>query len=866
MNFLTQTRKRKILRPIWLLALVLLGLSSAAAQNSPGGVVVTGVVIDQRRTPVVDASVALHPEAQAAQETAKTDAAGRFRFEKVGEGNYTVEVEHGGFARSVTNLQISGKAPDALTIKLSLSSLLTNLTVVGDEPAQVSAEIANNLDTASVDQNLLENVPVFDQDYVTAMSAFLDAGAIGTSGVTTIVNGMEVSSVAVSASAVKEIRINQNPYSAEYGRPGRGGIEIITKEGGSDYHGTFNFIFRDSALNARDAFALARAPEQRRIFEGAFGGPIGHSKSWSFMLSGHRQEEDLQSVVSALGLSGPIQESVPSPKRDTLFTVHVGHDFSENHAAYWEYNEWHYPSYNQGVGGYVLPEAATNSDQWEREWVFNDRLTISPHLLFQFQVLVGWEHHATTSVNSAQQIVVQDNFTSGGAQMDVLGVEHNAAMSAVASWTHAKHFVKFGLNVPDLSLRDFVNHNNFGGTYYFASLNDFQAKNPYAYRQQQGAGSVTLWDDQIAGFVQDEYQFRPNLSLSFGLRYNWQNHLHYYKQFAPRFALAYSPDKKRKTVIRAGAGIFFDRTGPNPTRDLYFYDGVVLRNILILNPTYPDPLSGGGSLSTLPTDTVQFDPTIREPYTIQYSFGLERQLAKRTTLAVSYTGSRGIRLFRSRDLNAPPPPGYVTNPNPAIGILRNIESSGRQAGNSLEITLRGQITHYSTGIVQYTLSRTDNNTGGINWYPANQYDLSGEWSRADFDQRHRLNLLESISPGKQFTFGVGVQLATGKPYSMISGVDTFNTGILNARPAGVPRNSLQGPGYADLDLRLSRDFHIGKAEKEKSKVATIGFDAFNVLNHVNYTSFSGNVQSQFFRQAVSALPTRRLQVSARFKF
>ena len=314
-----------------------------------------------------------------------------------------VEVEHEDFARSVTPLQVSGRASATLTIKLSLSSVVTKVTVVGDEPAQVSTDISENLDTASVDQNLLEKVPVFDQDYVTAMSAFLDAGAIGTSGVQTIVNGVEVTSVTVSASAVQEVRINQNPYSAEYARPGRGGIEIITKEAGSDYHGTFNFIFRDSVLNARDPFALVRAPEQRRIFEGAFSGPIGQSKSWSFMLSGHRQEEDLQSIVFAQDLSGPVQESVPSPKRDTLFTLHVGHQFSENHVAYWQYTEWDYPSSNQGVGGFVLPEAATNSDQWERAWVFNDRHTISPHLLFQFQVLVGWEHHATTSVNSAPE-------------------------------------------------------------------------------------------------------------------------------------------------------------------------------------------------------------------------------------------------------------------------------------------------------------------------------------------------------------------------------------------------------------------------------------------------------------------------------
>jgi hypothetical protein len=205
-------------------------------------------------------------------------------------------------------------------------------------------------------------------------------------------------------------------------------------------------------------------------------------------------------------------------------------------------------------------------------------------------------------------------------------------------------------------------------------------------------------------------------------------------------------------------------------------------------------------------------------------------------------------------------------PNPAIGILRNIESSGRQAGNALEITLRGQLTRYITGLVQYTLGRTDNNTGGVAWYPANQYDLSGEWSRADFDQRHRLNVLESFSPGKQLTFGVGVQLASGKPYTLISGQDQFNTGILNARPAGVPRNSLEGPAYADLDVRLSRDFFLSRTKREKGKVTTLGFEAFNVFNHVNYAYYVGNLQSHFFGQAVSALPTRRLQLTARFKF
>jgi len=164
------------------------------------------------------------------------------------------------------------------------------------------------------------------------------------------------------------------------------------------------------------------------------------------------------------------------------------------------------------------------------------------------------------------------------------------------------------------------------------------------------------------------------------------------------------------------------------------------------------------------------------------------------------------------------------------------------------------------------LSKTENNTGGINWYAANQYDFSGEWGRADFDQRHRLNMLESFNPGRGFTIGVGLALATGKPYTLTTGQDLYGTGLANARPIGVPRNSLQGPGYANLDLRLSRDFFLTKEKKEKGKVLTFAFDAFDAINHVNYASFVGIQTSPSFEHAVSALPNRRLQLTSRFKF
>src|SRR5262249_22768254 len=196
--------------------------------------------------------------------------------------------------------------------------------------------------------------------------------------------------------------------------------------------------------------------------------------------------------------------------------------------------------------------------------------------------------------------------------------------------------------------------------------------------------------------------------------------------------------------------------------------------------------------------------------------------------------------YRSRDANAPLPPNYLLRPNPAVGVLRQIESSGRQSGNALDVTLQGEVKRWFTGLAQYTLGETKNNIGGIAWFPANQYDSSGEWSRADFDQRHRFNMLGSFTPAKRVSLGVGLSLNSGAPYTVTTGTDPFHTGMSNARPAGVPRNSLQGPGYSDLDIRLARDFYMSRAKKDKGAVATVAVDAFNAPNHVNYPGYGGS--------------------------
>jgi Carboxypeptidase regulatory-like domain len=293
-----------------LLLLLALGFAGAGFAQSPEAkLALEGIVLDPTGAGVGGARVTLQLSGSATPVIVRSDAIGAFRFEGVSQGSYTVTAEHDGFQPGVSQIRMGSRPPAPLAIRLKVADLQSEVTVT-EHAVQLSTNSADNLDTVTLDRQSLDDLPIFDQDYVGAMSRFLDAGAVASGGVTLIVDGLEATRAGVSASAIQEVRINQDPYSAEFPRPGRGRIEIITKPGSAQFHGTFNFLFRDFRLNARDPFSLTRPFEQRRIFEGSFTGPLGLGKKTSFLISGNREEEDQQAIVFAQGLSGPIQQTL----------------------------------------------------------------------------------------------------------------------------------------------------------------------------------------------------------------------------------------------------------------------------------------------------------------------------------------------------------------------------------------------------------------------------------------------------------------------------------------------------------------------------------------------------------------------------
>ncbi|WP_246153471.1 TonB-dependent receptor [Terriglobus albidus] len=836
--------------------LLLVGLTTVAfAQQT-----VRGSVVDSGEAVVPGLTVELSAQ-NGTTVTAVTNEAGRFFFRGVGEGAYHLHLAaQQSFAVFDTKLTVGRRPVDEVTIHLVVAEVKTEVDAV-EEEAGVSTAAESNANQAAADSKALEALPIFDQNVLGALMPFLSQSAIGTSGISIVVDGVEMKGTGVSASALKEVRINNDPYSAETNRPGRGRIEVITKAPGDKVHGTLNFLIRDAALDAKNYFAQVKPQEQKRIFEGSVLGPLYRGSRTGFLISGSRQEDDAQAIVHAVSPAGPIDANVPAPVHETDFAVRLTRDLNANHRVSLQYNVTDVVSRNLGVGGLVTQDAGINSQAREEDVIFNDRLILSPTLINQLQLFYEKDHDPARSVVNARKLVVDGGFTGGGAQADQYTTENNLKINDIVSLSRGKHYVKFGITIPNISRRAWEDHTNRLGTYNFSSLGDYGAGRPTAFTQLQGSGRAVFWLNELGIFVQDQVQIAPRLQAVVGLRYDWQTYFESPHNVSPRGSLAYAL-KDKKTVIRGGAGMFYDRSGPAPIADLKLLNGVNLRSYTVFQGSYPNAAVPAG----YPSNLVRRADDTYIPCTVHYSLALERSIAAGTTLAVSYDGLRGFHLFRSRDVNAPLPPIYGVRPDASVGVLRQMESKGRQISNALEINVQTKAGPWFSGMAQYVLSRTENDTGGIAWFPANQYNLAGEYGRADFDQRHRFEMLGTFHEESWWNLGLGVHVASGLPYTETAGIDLFHTGMLNARPAGVSRNALQAAGAVSVDARWAHDLYFSRGKQSERRHLTFGVEAFNLTNRANFGGYVGNVRSSLFQQPTTAQPARRMQFSLRYKF
>jgi hypothetical protein len=858
---------------LFIFAILPTALRSQTPPPAPPAHTLSGTVLDPSSAEVADAQITLLTSNGSVQASTTTDRIGYFFFDDLPHGKYRLRIHATGFKDGLVDVTVSAKPLAPLHITLAISAVSEVVSVTADENVpQTSSDASENLNANNITRDALDRVPVFDLDYITLLSRFLSDDAIATSGVSLVVNGVEANGPGVSASAVQEVKINQNPYSARFARPGRARLEITTKGGTPAYHGTVNFLTRNSVFDASNAFATTKPSESRYMEEGSFTGPLGRDKGNTFLLSLEQDNDNLQAVVHVFGLPTPnstLDENVPAPQRHFFGSFRAFHDFDNGDQVWVGYSYEDQKLRNQGVGGLVLPEAGYTTGFTEHEINVSYRRIFSSKWVNQLRFLFGHNDNPTISNVAAPQTVVQGYFTGGGAQADLRRTEAHFDGTDFITYTSGRHMLAFGVDVPDLSRRGSDDFTYQQGAYTFADINTYNANQPAGFRIQTGNGHLVFWERIVSGFIEDSVRIRPNLSVTLGVRYYFQNYFNDdVNNFAPRFAFAYAPRPQSKTVFRGGAGVFYDRSGNRAVADLLHYDGRTLLRQIVTPPPgefVPFPVTPA-DLAGVPTSLVQLDPRAKIPYIIQYSFGIERQITSKSTFSATYVGTRGIDLFMSRDINAPIAPDYLARPNPAFGQIRQIESEGYQKGNSLELTFRGKPSKYFAGQAQYTLGKSYNNTSGITYFPGNSNFSNLDWARSDNDRRHKFDLLGTFEPSSLFSLGVALQAYSGKPVNVITGLDSNGDGVFNDRPNDglAPRNSLHGPGLLNLDVNVAHDFHF-KKEKKDGPALTAALNIFNILNHPNYVTFIG-VAGPNLGFPASAYPGRRFQLNLECKF
>jgi len=817
-----------------------------------------GVVEDPSKAAVPGARLILINKATGENRTATSDSNGRFLFENVLPGDYTLNVQAEEFRAYVKDVTIGAESLE-ITVKMKIAPEEQQITVMGTQD-RVRPE--DNADAVKVNDQFIRELPSESQDIVPLLGNFLSPGTLGAEGVSLVVDGVEVNELDTPTWSIKDVAVNQNPYSAEFRRPGKSRIEVTTRQPSRKYfHGGISYYAHNSAMDARNFFAQEKPGLDRRLWEGGLSGPLT-GRAATFFLSGSHLEDDREMVVNAFTPAGQVVKNVPTHQDRTNLLGRLDIYPSKVHTITVLYTFNLQNGRNQGVSGLFLPEQGNGDQEHLHRVEISDQALVSGNLLNVLRLLAKRKTQSAGAPADRPKIVVNGAFTGGPSSTFRRDRETVAELDDTVSYSRGMHTFRFG-GTSRAKILNIFDASNFAGTFEFASLADFNNQTPYVFGMSQGQPNTSFVEYEANGFFQAELRPRPEFSLLLGVRYDWQSTLDDRKDFAPRISLAFAPGKQ-KTVFRAGAGIFYDRLPGSVIDRAMLFQGLRMQEVVILDPPYPDPFATGANP---PPSFFRVSPGTRAPYLLDASLGIEQQLWKGAQLTVEGQTSRGVHLFRSRNVNAPLPLTGL-QPDPNFTNIDQAESSATLRGNALNVSFRGQIGKRFHGMAQYTFSHTINDASGVFSLPANNYDLRPERGRADFDRRHRFSFFGTLNLPAGFRFGAVLAVSTAPPFNIKTGADDNHDSVATDRPANVGRDTGQGPDLLQLDLRFGKSFRFPRpANRERtSRNLEFNVDAFNVLNRTNFNNFVGVQTSPFFGRANSALPARLIQLSVRYHF
>ncbi len=872
---------------------VLLLTDSLPGQTSSG--TLRGRVTDPTGAVIPQATITA-TGANGQKTTAVTDNQGAYELKGLSPGNYTVSTAAKGFAVSTEqNVAISAAQVQQFDIALEIQ-VQPEKVEVQEESATVGVNPSENASSIVIKGKDLEALSDDPDELQQELDALAGPSA-GPNGGQIYIDGFTAGQLPPKSS-IREIRINQNPFSAEYDKLGYGRIEIFTKPGTDQFHGQFMLDGNSSAFDALSPFASNQPSFHSELFNGSVSGPL--SKKASFFFTAQVREINDSNIVTAvvplstdLSPQSPnFEQAVPNPETRINVGPRLDFQLTPSNTLTVRYQFYRNSEDNQGVGQFSLPSQAYNTSSTEHTLQISDTQVVSTNVVNEtrFQYLHDSSNQALVPMPTKEDPCAQLNFhatvsvlgafTCGGNQIgNGSDLQNHYELQNYTSIVHGNHLIKFGGRLRAMTDSN-VSNSNFKGVFTFSSLSKTSGyeKNPlggaaclapfiaalpalptsgdlfgcggsqFAITTGQPLSDVSLVDAGL--YAQDDWRIRPNMTLSYGLRFETQNDIHDHGDFAPRISFAWGLGGGKKvapkTVLRAGFGMFYERFPYNLVLQAERLNGFTQQQTIVAAMQENSPTS------------YQIASNLRAPLIMQSAVGVERQVAKSTTVALTYINSYGEHQLFLRNANAPLPGTPDIRPFGGNDNIYQYDSEGIFRQNQLIANFRTnlgtKLSLFGFYMLNYANSDLGAGSGGGGGFGSsggsglsanflsNSYDPMADYGRSSFDVHHRVVVGGTVSMPYAIRLNPFIIVSSGQPYNVTVGQDLNGDSIFNDRPAlastatcsvlqissttactqlgtfnlapapgqAIPINLGTGPTLFTMNLRLSKTFGFGR--------------------------------------------------------
>ena len=795
-----------------------------------------GVVSDATGAVIPAATVAL--SGANFQRTGLTQDDGSYSFPGLTAGNYTLKVSYPGFEAFEQRVKADSGRTLLIGVRLVPETLTQSLTVTEDHGPELSLESDANAGTRVVKDSDLDALPDNPDDLRDMLQTLTGPTAGGFGGSQILVDGFGGGQLPPK-SAIKEIKINPNRYSAD--RDGWwGNIEIVTKPGADKFHGSIGLTDSDAAFNSRNPYAANKADYLNRMLTANAGGSLKARASYNF--SFYRSTINNTALIDAVTLDPttlvetPVRSTVVVPRDDISGMGRLDYQISTNHSFTSSYQRVRIHRDNNGVGRFSLESRGYSSQNVSNQLRLTETAVLSSNVVTETRFAYTRNRSYQHGDTSTPSLIVSAAFNGGSSQT---GEASNAnTLFELQSNTTAirnVHTFRFGGRLRHNAITD-IAPSNFGGTFSFFGVTNApvldgnnqpvgnetaQISSLEQYRRTLlfrslgyaadrirtlGGGAsqfsiaagnplVSFSQTDIGVYFNDDWRARPDLTVSIGLRYEAQTNIHDWTNFGPRLAFAWSPGNKTgvspKTVFRVGSGMFYYRVDPALTQQTLRFDGTTEQQYLVLDPDfYPTPppltsLAPGHALTTY-----RMDPNIRALPMFMTSATVERQLPGNTSLSVTYLDQLTTHMPQTLNINAPLPGTYVIAQKNGIrpfgdaaGNIFQLESGGVQDVRWLEVHLNNRLGRKLSFSAQYYRVNAYNNGGWDNATPSNPYNVDADWARVAWTGTHEFSMLGTLTVPGGIQFSPLFLARSGRPYDLTIGSDLNGDTVANDRPA-----------------------------------------------------------------------------------